>query len=337
LAGIAVVTIMTSIVESSDKAVNKLLGYAAFNGFFLAVIGFNLLVFMRLWYYPFKVGVYLILPYYTYTMVLSRSEHKDGGRWRYFSENFFIFPILRNHLQLNFRVPKALADAERAADAQFVIAVFPHGTASDHRVLMDGMLYNVLPNINEKIKVLAASVLFMIPLVREMAMWTGCVDARRSVAERALKKGNSILVLPGGEAEQIRTVYGKDKIYLKDRKGFVKLAMRHGVPIVPAYAFGVSDYYHTSMACFGPRLWLQKTLGVCIPLAAGLWGSVFCPLPVKTTIVFGAPLSFELKEKGSPTKEELDTAHAQFCKALRDLFDSHKQELGYGDRELEVF
>lgn len=38
----------------------------------------------------------------------------------------------------------------------------------------------------------------------------------------------------------------------------------------------------------------------------------------------------------SPTSEELDLAHDQFCIALRQLFDEHKFKLGYGDRELEI-
>jgi 2-acylglycerol O-acyltransferase 2 len=262
---------------------------------------------------------------------------KEGSRWRYFSEHFFFFQLMREYFQLNFQLPKALQEAEKAPDAQFMFAVFPHGTASDYRIMMDGMLHKIFPNISEKIRVLAASVLFRIPVAREMATWTGCVDARRSVAENILSRGYSMVVLPGGEAEQIRTVYQKEYIYLKSRKGFIKLAMRKGVPVVPVYVFGASDYYYTSKTFLAPRLWLQKKLGVCIPLATGLWGSIFVPLPVKTTIVFGEPLNFKMKEKGLPTNDELDLAHGEFCEALRHLFDSHKLELGYGDRELEMF
>jgi 1-acyl-sn-glycerol-3-phosphate acyltransferase len=190
--------------------------------------------------------------------------------------------------------------------------------------------------VDAKIQMLAASVLFRIPLVRELALWTGCIDARRSVAERALDKGRSIVVLPGGEAEQIRTIYGKEIVYLKQRKGFVKLAMQKGVPVIPTYVFGVNDYYYTSPVFFGARQWLQRTCGICIPLAIGYWGSIFCPLPVATTIVVGKPLTFDVQKKGFPSADELDAGHANFCSALQELFDEHKIALGYGDRELEI-
>lgn len=232
--------------------------------------------------------------------------------------------------------PKKLVEAEGRPDAQFLIAVFPHGVASEYRIAMDGMMQQVFPNVHDKVVVLTASVLFAIPLVRELALWTGCVDARKSVAEKAISMGRSILVLPGGEAEQIRTIYQKERVYLKRRKGFIKLALKHGIPVVPSYLFGVNDYYYTSNILFQPRLWLQKSLGICIPVAVGLYGSIFCPFSVPTTVVYGEPLSFEVKDKGSPTSEELDAAHEQFCTALKQLFDQHKKELGYGERELEI-
>ena len=313
-------------------------GFLAFNATYFVVIGTCLLILAGLYLSPKSVGLYLILPYYTYILTVGKHEVKDGYRWPAFSERFFLFRTNRNYLNLKLlhSVPKVLLEAEKAPNAQFLISVFPHGTASDYRILMDGMLHQVFPTVHGKIRSLAATVLFRIPIVRELALWTGCIDARRSVAEKALDKGRTLLVVPGGEAEQIRTTRGKEIVYLKHRKGFIKLAMRKGVPVIPTYVFGASDYFHTSHAFFGPREWLRKSFGVCIPLSVGLWGSFFCPLPVDTTIIFGKPLSFEMKVKGAPTTEELDAAHAKFCSSLTDLFDHHKEALGYGDRELDI-
>lgn len=144
------------------------------------------------------------------------------------------------------------------------------------------------------------------------------------------------MVLPGGMDEQIRTSKGEEVVYLKRRKGFIKIAMRKGVSVVPGYVFGCSDAYNTSHALFGLRLWLMKNVGACIPLSTGLFFSPICPLPVKQTIVFGKPLEFEMKEKGSPTAAELDAAHEMFCKALTELFDENKARLGYQHRQLQI-
>ena len=75
---------------------------------------------------------------------------------------------------------------------------------------------------------------------------------------------------------------------------------------------------------------------VCVPLAIGLWGSLLSPMPVKKILVFGKPLMFQAKQKGAPTSEEVDSAHIKFCAELKKLFDEHKQEAGYGERDLEI-
>jgi hypothetical protein len=53
-------------------------------------------------------------------------------------------------------------------------------------------------------------------------------------------------VLVGGEHEQMTAKPGRHEIFIKKRKGFIKLALEYGVPIVPAYAFGETDLYYRS-------------------------------------------------------------------------------------------
>jgi len=277
-----------------------------------------------LFLHPRTLGLFFALPYITYILV-TKVEQKGGASWPWFSEHFFMFQILRKGLQIEF-----VDFPNDAPEKQYFYACHPHGVYSDFRVLIDGMFCQR----GAPIKSLAATVLFRLPFIREVALWTGCVDARRSVAERCLKSGDSLLVLPGGEAEQIRTKYGRELIYLKKRKGFIKLAIRQGVPVVPMYVFGVSDYYYTSDFMISPRMWIMKNLQICIPLSAGLGGSPVCPLQKRTSVVFGEPLKFD--QCDDPTPEQLDKAHGAFMDALVSLFDKHKGRLGYGDRVLEI-
>jgi 1-acyl-sn-glycerol-3-phosphate acyltransferase len=291
--------------------------------FFLAIL-INCLMIFGPFLYPGTVGLFFSLPYLTYIFV-TKVELKRGSPWPWFSQNFFIFNHLRRALQLEF-----VDFPNDATKQQYFYACHPHGVYSDYRVLIDGMFCD--RGVHQR--TLAATVLFRLPFVRELSLWTGCIDARRSVAEASLKRGDSLFVLPGGEAEQIRTKYGREIVYLKRRKGFIKLAIRQGVPVVPMYVFGVSDYYYTSDFLLAPRMWLTKNMQICIPFSAGLGGSPFCPLLTKTTVVFGEPLKFDQCEK--PTDAQLDKAHGAFMDALTNLFDKHKDRLGYGDRKLEI-
>lgn len=298
------------------------------------IIFATLLPIIGLFYFPVAVLAFVILPYIGYCSL--NSHHlKDGRPWRYFSENFIFLPIFRSHIGLRISsLPKELIDAEKKEDAQFLIAFFPHGCSCDFRFMMEGMLPSVFPNIYSKCRALSATVLYYIPVVREMTLWSGCIDARRSVAEKAIDRGRTIIVLPGGLPEQIRTCRGREILYIKKRKGFIRLALKKKIPIVPSYVFGSSDLYKTSRSFYNLRYWLMNNLNMCLTNHSGLYGS-WCPYPIQNTIVFGRPLHFEIKG-AEPTPEEVINAHEVFCKALEDLFDEHKDRLGYGDRALEM-
>lgn len=38
----------------------------------------------------------------------------------------------------------------------------------------------------------------------------------------------------------------ENKIYLRARKGFIKLALVHGASLVPCYTYGENEMYHVS-------------------------------------------------------------------------------------------
>jgi 2-acylglycerol O-acyltransferase 2 len=196
---------------------------------------------------------------------------------------------------------------------------------------MDGILYEALPG--RQVLTLAASVLFQLPLVRELALWTRCIDASKPVAMRALKAGNSLMVLPGGTMEQIRTQFGQEEVHL--RPSFVKLALEAGTALVPCYVFGCVDLYKTSSALFSLRERIRKSFGACIPLYSGSVGVL--PRRVPLDVVFGEPLEFEpCAQPGKATDEEVGVALRAYVEALERLFDEHKGSFGYADRKLRI-
>src|ERR671923_862905 len=67
----------------------------------------------------------------------------------------------------------------------------------------------------------------------------GTVTASQENAERALQQDNAaLLVYPGGDWEVHRPSWERNKVDFAGRKGFVKLALSAGVPIVPVVSIG---------------------------------------------------------------------------------------------------
>jgi 2-acylglycerol O-acyltransferase 2 len=68
----------------------------------------------------------------------------------------------------------------------------------------------------------------------------GAVPATKQDISRALAQGKSLSLIPGGIAEMFQIKRKQEIVLLKERKGFVRLALQHGAPLVPVYVFGNS-------------------------------------------------------------------------------------------------
>ena len=85
---------------------------------------------------------------------------------------------------------------------------------------------------------LAHDLVFAIPGVRASLARYGTVPASPHNMERALDRGAALLVYPGGDHETYRPSWESSEIDFAGRTGFVELAQKLGVPIVPVVAIG---------------------------------------------------------------------------------------------------
>ncbi|HTK67576.1 MAG TPA: lysophospholipid acyltransferase family protein [Pseudonocardia sp.] len=69
----------------------------------------------------------------------------------------------------------------------------------------------------------------------------GVLPAAPDSIMSALASGRDVAVWPGGEIDSLRPWTQRDRAILAGRKGFVKLAIRAGVPIVPIATVGGAD------------------------------------------------------------------------------------------------
>src|ERR1019366_7334102 len=80
---------------------------------------------------------------------------------------------------------------------------------------------------------LAHDLVFKVPGIRAMLTPYGAVPASPENMRRALARGAALLVYPGGDHETYRASWHSAEIDFAHRTGFVRLALKHGVRIVP--------------------------------------------------------------------------------------------------------
>ncbi len=93
----------------------------------------------------------------------------------------------------------------------------------------------------EPVVILAHDALFRVPGLETVVRYLGCVPARAGGAAQAFSRGHKVLLYPGGDFEAARPRGARDVVCFGGRQGFVRLAMRQGVPIVPLVTAGAHD------------------------------------------------------------------------------------------------
>ncbi len=129
----------------------------------------------------------------------------------------------------------------------------------------------------------AHDALMAIPVIGRYFRSMGVLPAAPDAVATALAEGRDVAVWPGGEVDSLRPWTERDHADLAGRKGFVKMAIRAGVPIVPIATVGGADAMPVLMR--GDRLsralQLNRILRLKVfPLAVSLpWGIAPAALP----------------------------------------------------------
>jgi 1-acyl-sn-glycerol-3-phosphate acyltransferase len=142
--------------------------------------------------------------------------------------------------------------------------------------------------------------LFALPGIGPRIRQLGAIPASTGEAESALARGACVLAYPGGDREACRPWTQRNEVDFAGRKGFVRLALRCGVPVVPVVAHG--GHHAVMVLTRGDRLACAAGLrGLRInvfPLMVGLPFGVMSaltpppPLPAHLTLEFLPPLDW---------------------------------------------
>ncbi|XP_044288896.1 2-acylglycerol O-acyltransferase 1 isoform X2 [Varanus komodoensis] len=278
---------------------------------------------------------WFISAFYALWLYLDWETPQNGGRrskwvrnwtvWRYFKEYFPIHLIKTSDLDPSHN---------------YLFGFHPHG------VLVAGAFGNfcteytgfqkLFPGLTPYLHILPFW--FRCPFFREYIMCAGLVSATKRSVSHVLsneKGGNISVIVIGGAEESLDARPGSLTLNILKRKGFIKVALKHGAQLVPVFSFGENELFKQISNPKGSwlRTWqekLQKIMGFALPLfhGRGIFQYSFGLMPYRKPIhtVVGDPIV--VKQNLNPTIEEIDQLHQKYLQELQKLFDKNKEKYG---------
>lgn len=174
---------------------------------------------------------------------------------------------------------------------------------------------------------LGHEVAISMPGIHQLLIPLGAVRASHDNARRLFAEDAKVLVYPGGDLDAMRPYAKRDRIVFGRRRGYIRLALRSRVPIVPVVAAGAHE---TSLVLTDGRalaraLGMHRTLRieVCPVTLSVPWGLVvgitppYLPKPTKIFIEVMEPIRFEREgEEAADDAEYVERCHERVHSAM---------------------
>jgi len=209
-----------------------------------------------------------------------------------------------------------------------LFVVHPHGICGVSFALLQGyceMLY-------ENSIGLVSSVLINLPISGILAKWMGASSVKQKNFEKLMSEDKNICFLPGGFEEATITNTNEDRVYLSERKGFIKSALRYGYNLYPIYTFGENKLYLTCNWFEKIRLLINR-----LKCPSAIFFGLFFFIPfynVRLITVVGPKLT--LPQIAEPTNDDVNMYHKLYVENLKALFNRNKKLYG-GSEELIIY
>lgn len=176
----------------------------------------------------------------------------------------------------------------------------------------------------------AHDALMALPGVGDYFRRMGVLPAAPDSIAGALAAGRDVALWPGGERDALRPWTRRDQAVLAGRMGFVRLAIRSGVPIVPVATVGGPD----SMPVLATGRRLAKLLALdrvarlkMFPIAIQApWGISPAllpeiPLPTKIRTAFQDPVELDRDPARADDEAYVETKYREVCASLQRGMD----------------
>jgi len=193
------------------------------------------------------------------------------------------------------------------------------GNHSGHYVLADACLlmqsFAARRGVDKPAYAITYGMFFKIPWIGQFMRRVGCLSSDASGADAALDSGALVLDFPGGDWDAERPWTFRNRIEFMDHRGFVRLALRHGVPVVPAVTHGA----HQAVVVVSRGERIAQALGLRRALRVHSLAFVLGPpfgisplpmyvLPSKVTLEFLPPIDWSHYGAEAADDEEIVSA-----------------------------
>jgi 1-acyl-sn-glycerol-3-phosphate acyltransferase len=177
----------------------------------------------------------------------------------------------------------------------------------------------------------AHDALMAAPLIGSYFRKMGVLPAAPDSIASALEAGHDVALWPGGEIDSLRPWTDRDKAVLAGRKGFIRMAIRAGVPIVPIATVGGPD----SMPVLARGRRLAKALQLdkvarlkMFPISVQApWGISPAmlpelPLPTKIRTAFQPPVELSRDPAKAKDDDYVDRKYDAVQQSIQDGMDT---------------
>jgi 1-acyl-sn-glycerol-3-phosphate acyltransferase len=177
----------------------------------------------------------------------------------------------------------------------------------------------------------AHDALMAIPLFGRYFRSMGVLPAAPDAIATALAEGRDVALWPGGEVDSLRPWAERDRANLAGRKGFVKMAIRAGVPIVPIATVGGADAMpvlirgdRLSKALRLDRLLRLKVFPLAVSLPWGIAPAALpqLPLPAKIRTRFMPAVELDHDPASAEDDEYVDGKYHEVEDTIQDGMDA---------------
>lgn len=283
----------------------------------------------------------IIVPYLFYVSLISDAATNGKLAWRSeFMRRLWIWKAFAAYFPARLHKTVDLPPTRK-----YVFGYHPHGIISHGAFIAFATealgFSRLFPGITNSLLTLDPN--FRLPFYREYILSFGVASVSRESCKNILTKGGhdglgmgrALTIVVGGARESLYAEPGTMRLILKQRRGFIKLAVQTGADLVPVIGFGENDIYQQLRADEHPyvhkaQLAIKKLFGFTVPVfhARGVFNydAGFMPYRRPLNIMFGKPIPVVQQQEGEAiSKAYIDELHAKYTQELKELFERGKE------------